>query len=331
MPLLLVGAPLRHGGRTVQLRHGDPSRPAARAWCRRSTCRTTGSSTSPGISSPATGTAGGEITVAGQTCALRPRPAVRRRGRARLRRACGDLRGPLGAGAAEREAALARGDGAGQPVGQQHHHRQGGDPAAAVPVAVRPLPRGLSVRRGRGRANRPPTWPGTARPRSSRTAPCWRETERFPAGDQVAVADIDLDLLRQERVRMGSFDDQPPAAGRRPGFRRIGFRLDPPDGRYGLRAAGWSASPSCRPTPPGWSRTATRPTTSRSPAWCSGCSAARHQARGDRRVRRAGFDPCADRLRPGDRPAGAAADRHPRVSPCRASAPATPRRPTPGG
>ncbi|MYR90026.1 NAD(+) synthase, partial [Streptomyces sp. SID685] len=33
------------------------------------------------------------------------------------------------------------------------------------------------------------------------------ESERFPLGEQFAVADIDLDLLRQERSRMGSFDD----------------------------------------------------------------------------------------------------------------------------
>ena len=33
------------------------------------------------------------------------------------------------------------------------------------------------------------------------------ETERFPHGERCAVADVDLDLLRQERQRMGTFDD----------------------------------------------------------------------------------------------------------------------------
>jgi NAD+ synthase (glutamine-hydrolysing) len=33
------------------------------------------------------------------------------------------------------------------------------------------------------------------------------ETERFPTGDEMAVADVDLDLIRQERARMGTFDD----------------------------------------------------------------------------------------------------------------------------
>jgi NAD+ synthase (glutamine-hydrolysing) len=58
------------------------------------------------------------------------------------------------------------------------------------------------------------------------------ETERFPTGDQVAVADIDLDLLRHERMQMGSFDQN----RRRHAvpFRRIGFRLAPPAGDIGL-------------------------------------------------------------------------------------------------
>ncbi|MGP3774958.1 NAD(+) synthase [Streptomyces sp. SDT5-1] len=55
------------------------------------------------------------------------------------------------------------------------------------------------------------------------------ETERFPLGDQHAVADIDLDLLRQERQRMGTFDDNRRTHAARTGdFRRVEFRLDPP-------------------------------------------------------------------------------------------------------
>ncbi|MGD9511089.1 MAG: nitrilase-related carbon-nitrogen hydrolase, partial [Geminicoccaceae bacterium] len=33
-------------------------------------------------------------------------------------------------------------------------------------------------------------------------------SDRFPSGERLAVADIDLDLLRQERLRMGTFDDK---------------------------------------------------------------------------------------------------------------------------
>ena len=62
------------------------------------------------------------------------------------------------------------------------------------------------------------------------------ESKRFGTGDRRCIADVDLDLLRAERLRMGTFDDN-----RRhhqeglDSFRRIGFRLDPPAGDIGLR------------------------------------------------------------------------------------------------
>ena len=55
------------------------------------------------------------------------------------------------------------------------------------------------------------------------------EAERFPADAQKVMADIDLDLLRQERMRMGTFDDNRRThAARTDAFRRIGFRLGAP-------------------------------------------------------------------------------------------------------
>ena len=59
------------------------------------------------------------------------------------------------------------------------------------------------------------------------------ETERFPSDGQAAIADIDLDLLRQERLRMGSFDTNRRRA--RGTWRTIGFSIDPPMGDLGLR------------------------------------------------------------------------------------------------
>jgi NAD+ synthase (glutamine-hydrolysing) len=60
-------------------------------------------------------------------------------------------------------------------------------------------------------------------------------TERFPDGDQRSVADVDLDLLRQERMRMGTFDDNRRTHAERTGtFRRIAFTLGPPEGDIGL-------------------------------------------------------------------------------------------------
>jgi NAD+ synthase (glutamine-hydrolysing) len=61
------------------------------------------------------------------------------------------------------------------------------------------------------------------------------ESERFPKGERRSIADVDIELLRSERLRMGTFDDN-----RRhhrdstDSFRRIDFRLDPPAGDIGL-------------------------------------------------------------------------------------------------
>jgi NAD+ synthase (glutamine-hydrolysing) len=62
------------------------------------------------------------------------------------------------------------------------------------------------------------------------------ESERFPKGERCCIADVDTELLRSERLRMGTFDDN-----RRhhrslaESFRRIEFELSPPDGDIGLR------------------------------------------------------------------------------------------------
>ena len=61
------------------------------------------------------------------------------------------------------------------------------------------------------------------------------ETPRFPLEAQSAIADIDLDLLRQERLRNGSLDDNRRAIGiEAADFRRISLRLEPPEGDLGL-------------------------------------------------------------------------------------------------
>ncbi|MER6565386.1 NAD(+) synthase [Streptomyces sp. NPDC001093] len=55
------------------------------------------------------------------------------------------------------------------------------------------------------------------------------ETERFPLGEQYAVADVDLDLLRQERQRMGTFGENRRTHAARTGdFRTVSFELTPP-------------------------------------------------------------------------------------------------------
>jgi NAD+ synthase (glutamine-hydrolysing) len=59
------------------------------------------------------------------------------------------------------------------------------------------------------------------------------ESERFPDGPRRTVVDVDLDRLRQERLRQGSFDDNRRAAGET--FRTVEFTLEPPAGDIGLR------------------------------------------------------------------------------------------------
>jgi NAD+ synthase (glutamine-hydrolysing) len=59
------------------------------------------------------------------------------------------------------------------------------------------------------------------------------ETERFPVEDQAAIADIDLDLLAQERLQMGSFDTNRRRHAR--AFRRVAFKVNAPDGDVGFR------------------------------------------------------------------------------------------------
>lgn len=59
------------------------------------------------------------------------------------------------------------------------------------------------------------------------------ETERFPDGPRMSVADVDLDRLRQDRLRQGTFDDN--RRTHSPAFRTVHFVLAPPAGDVGLR------------------------------------------------------------------------------------------------
>jgi NAD+ synthase (glutamine-hydrolysing) len=63
------------------------------------------------------------------------------------------------------------------------------------------------------------------------------ETDRFPQGRRASVADVDLDRLHQERLRMGTFDDNRRThAARADAFRTITYTSDPPlDEDLGLR------------------------------------------------------------------------------------------------
>ncbi|NYD42259.1 NAD(+) synthase [Nocardioides panaciterrulae] len=62
------------------------------------------------------------------------------------------------------------------------------------------------------------------------------ECDRFPEGPRRAVADVDLDRIRQERLRQGTFDDNRRTHDQRVAeFRTIELELRPPAGDLGLR------------------------------------------------------------------------------------------------
>ncbi len=61
------------------------------------------------------------------------------------------------------------------------------------------------------------------------------ETERFPDGPRMSVADVDLDRLRQDRLRQGTFDDNRRAEHADAVFRTVHFELSPPARDIGLR------------------------------------------------------------------------------------------------
>ncbi|MGE9808435.1 NAD(+) synthase [Janibacter sp. G1551] len=63
------------------------------------------------------------------------------------------------------------------------------------------------------------------------------ESERFPSGPRETLVDVDIDRLRQERVRQGSFDDNGVALGigtDAAPYREVHLDLEPPTGDLGL-------------------------------------------------------------------------------------------------
>ena len=131
-------------------------------------------------------------------------------------------------------------------------------------------------------------------------------TDRFPSGERIAVADIDLDLLRQERLRMGTFDDN---------RRRYAVGVQLPESllRAGAAHGRPRPFPPRRPVPVRSRRSgASRPGLLRSlqhPGFGPGSAPARerHRSAGYRRLGRPGFHPGTARGRAGVRSAGAAA------------------------
>ena len=191
----------------LQLRGRHPPRRGSSASSRSPTCRPTASSTSAGRSPPATTSAARSASAArtcrsGPTCCSPPRTCP---GLVVHVEVCEDMWVPM---PAERRGGAGRRDRPAQPLRQPDHGRPRRGPQAAVPLGV-------------ARAAWPPTStppPGqgesTHRPVVGRPDDGLRERRAArprpsasPTATARAVADVDLDLLRQERLRMGTFDD----------------------------------------------------------------------------------------------------------------------------
>ena len=138
------------------------------------------------------------------------------------------------------------------------------------------------------------------------------ETERFSATPEMAVADVDLGRIRQERMRTNTFGDCVRAGAGRRGHRvphdRLRFRRT---GRADRVAPQCRALSLCAGRPGDAERELLRGLQHPGPG--AGAAAAGDRARKarDRRLGRARLDPGADRRGPRDGPARAAAHRHP--------------------
>ena len=199
--------------------------------------------------------------------AARPRPDLRRHRPARPPAPRRDLRGHVGAGAAERRGRAGRRDGAVQPVGQPDHDRPRRGPPAAGPQ--RQLPRATRPTSSPppARASRPPTCRGTARPWSTSAATCSARASASPTGraapssTSTSTGSGRSGCGRAPTTTTGA-DSRRPA---RSPFRTVEFELDAADRRHRAAPQASTASRSCPTTSSGWRWTATRPTTSRSP------------------------------------------------------------------
>ena len=158
------------------------------------------------------------------------------------------------------------------------------------------------------------------------------ESERFPEGPRRSVVDVDLDRIRQERIRQGTFDDNRRGVSARPRsrFRTVDVELRPPTGDIGLRR-----KVDRFPFVPDDAERLALDCYEAYNIQVSGLEQRLHAIGQpedrDRRQRRPRLHPRADRRRQGDGPARPAALRHPRLHDARASRPATrPARSRPG-
>ena len=141
-----------------------------------------------------------------------------------------DLRGPVDADPAQHLRSAGRRDRAGQPVGQQHHHRQGGLPAdcCAPPSPARAIAAYLYTAAGLGESTTDLAWDGQAL--IYENGELLAESRALRRRAELIVADIDLDRL------LSGPDARPRASATRSTTSASGCAAHPP-GRVRARAA----------------------------------------------------------------------------------------------
>ena len=300
-------------------------RPRARRGAEDATCRTTASSTRRGSSPGRHALSATRSTCSARRRAVRRAAAVPGRGAAARFvlhvEICEDLWVPMPPSS---YAALAGATVLAQPLGLEHHRRQGGLPAAARRAASRRAawPPISTPPPGPGESTTDLAWDGHALiyengDAAGRVASASREP-------QLITADIDLDRLRQERMRQTSFGDSRARTRRRAArlSAACAFRLTRrAGGRLAARARS-SAFPTCRATRRARDERCAEVYDIQVQGLVKRLEPSGHRKRRDRRLRRPRFDAGAARLRAGDGPAQAAAQQHPRPTPCPASPPA---------
>ncbi len=223
----------------------------------------------------------------------------------------------MGADPAERRGGAGRRHHPRQSFRQPDHDRPRRHPPSAVPIRLRPLPRRLRLRRRRQRREH-------HRSRLGRPGHGVRE-RRSPRGGRP--------FSRSGADGGGRHRSRPAAAGadadghlrRQPPHPRWPCRHLPPRGvpaRPAARAtSAWSVassgSRSCRPIPRGCEQDCYEAYNIQVVRPRAAASRHRHEARRDRRLRRARLHPRADRRRPCAGPTEAAAREHPGVHPAR--------------
>ena len=219
----------------LQLRGRRPPRPDARRRSRSPTCRPTASSTSGGSSRPAT-TSAARSASAARTCRSAPTccsPPSDVPGLVVHVEVCEDMWIPVPPSA---EAALAGATVLLNLSGSPITVGRAEDRKLLCRSASLPLPGRLRLRRRRRRASRRPTWRGTARRRSTRTACC----SPRPSASRTATAGRSPTSTSTCCSRSGSGWGRSTTTGARTPraparSAAIGFTLDPPDGDLGLR------------------------------------------------------------------------------------------------